>query len=481
MRIKAQLAMVMNLDKCIGCHTCSVTCKHAWTNRRGVEYAWFNNVETKPGVGYPKRWEDQEHWRGGWEVRGSRLELKAGGRLAKLLTIFHNPNLPTVDDYYDPWSYDYETLAAAPPSRHQPTARPRSVLTGDAMQPAWGPNWEDDLAGATVTGPQDPDLVGVEVAFEYERTFQLYLPRICNHCLNPACVASCPSGAMYKREEDGIVLTDQQACRGWRFCVSGCPYKKPYFNWSSGKAEKCLFCYPRVEAGQPTVCAESCVGRIRYLGVVLYDADGVPDAAAAPVGELVARQRALFLDPADPRIAAQAEEAGVPPAWIAAARRSPVYRLAVRWEVALPLHPEFRTLPMVWYVPPLSPLAGDSPGTVLPDTAAMRIPLAYLANLLAAGDPSPVRRALERLVAVRRLMRRRTTGEPSEASSDLPPDELEELYRLLALAKHSERFVVPPAHKETAADLFTLRGTAGLDSEGGVGGWGAAPSPPRRP
>ena len=49
-------------------------------------------------------------------------------------------------------------------------------------------------------------------------------------------------------------------------CVSGCPYKKIYYNWSSGKSEKCTFCYPRIEAGQPTVCSETCVGRIRYLG-----------------------------------------------------------------------------------------------------------------------------------------------------------------------------------------------------------------------
>jgi nitrate reductase beta subunit len=54
MRLMAQMAMVMNLDKCIGCHTCSVTCKQAWTNRSGVEYAWFNNVETRPGQGYPR-------------------------------------------------------------------------------------------------------------------------------------------------------------------------------------------------------------------------------------------------------------------------------------------------------------------------------------------------------------------------------------------------------------------------------------------
>ena len=102
-----------------------------------------------------------------------------------------------------------------------------------------------------------------------------FLPRICEHCLNPSCVASCPSGAMYKREEDGIVLVDQDRCRGWRYCVSGCPYKKVYFNHRTGKAEKCTLCYPRIEIGQPTICSETCVGRIRYLGLVLYDADRV--------------------------------------------------------------------------------------------------------------------------------------------------------------------------------------------------------------
>jgi nitrate reductase beta subunit len=115
-----------------------------------------------------------------------------------------------------------------------------------------------------------------------ENTFMMYLPRLCEHCLNPACVASCPSGSIYKREEDGIVLIDQDKCRGWRMCVSGCPYKKIYYNWKSGKAEKCTFCYPRIESGQPTVCSETCVGRIRYLGVLLYDADRILEAASTP-------------------------------------------------------------------------------------------------------------------------------------------------------------------------------------------------------
>src|SRR5699024_8418197 len=77
MRVMAQIAMVMHVDTCIGCHTCSVTCKQAWTNRQGTEYVWFNNVETKPGMGYPRGYEDQEVWKGGWEVTpNGRLKLK---------------------------------------------------------------------------------------------------------------------------------------------------------------------------------------------------------------------------------------------------------------------------------------------------------------------------------------------------------------------------------------------------------------------
>ena len=257
MRIKAQMTMVMNIDKCIGCHTCSVTCKQVWTNRPGVEYMWWNDVETKPGLGYPRRWEDNEHWRGGWELdRRGRLKLKAGGRIKKLLTIFANPDLPQIDDYYEPFTYDYETLVDAPLGDLDPVARPHSQLSGKPMDVKWGPNWDEGLAGGQESAPQDPRLRAMEeeVRLTYEQAFMFFLPRICEHCLNPSCVASCPSGAMYKREEDGIVLVDQNKCRGWRYCVSGCPYKKVYFNHRTGKAEKCTFCFPRIEAGQPTVC-----------------------------------------------------------------------------------------------------------------------------------------------------------------------------------------------------------------------------------
>ena len=188
----------------------------------------------------------------------------------------------------------------------------------------------------------------------------MYLPRICNHCANPSCVASCPSGALYKRGEDGIVLVDQQTCRGWRACVVACPYKKVYYNWKTGKSEKCILCYPRLETGQPPACFHSCVGRIRYMGVLLYDASRLEEAAKAPREALVEAQRSLILDPRDPEVVRAAERGGVSPEMIDAARRSPVYKFVVDWKLALPLHPEFRTLPMLFYVPPLLPVMGRS-------------------------------------------------------------------------------------------------------------------------
>jgi nitrate reductase / nitrite oxidoreductase, beta subunit len=470
MRVMAQMAMVMNLDKCIGCHTCSVTCKQVWTNRPGTEYVYFNNVETKPGVGYPRRYEDQDRWKGGWTLdRRGRLQLRGGGRLRRLLSIFYNPDLPEIDDYGDPWTYDYQTLIQAPPGTLTPSAHSISALTGRDMQVRWGSNWDDDLAGPA-NAVADPDLAGLaeQVKLAFEQVFMFYLPRICEHCLNPSCVASCPSGAMYKRDEDGIVLIDEDKCRGWRFCVSGCPYKKVYFNHRTGKAEKCTLCYPRIEAGQPTICSETCVGRLRYLGLVLYDADKVLGAAATPDSrDLYHAQLSVFLDPDDPEVRSAAAARGIPADWLDAARRSPVYALIARHRVALPLHPEYRTLPMVWYIPPLSPVAdtvtaagydADDPDQVFAAIEALRVPAEYLANLFTAGDPGPVRRVLRTLAAVRTLMRAGQLGlsVPDGLAESVGASEadLEDLYRLLAIAKYDERYVIPPAHAEDAGRLM---------------------------
>jgi nitrate reductase beta subunit len=301
----------------------------------------------------------------------------------------------------------------------------------------------------------------------------MYLPRLCEHCLNPTCVASCPSGAIYKREEDGIVLIDQEKCRGWRMCVSGCPYKKVYYNWASGKSEKCIFCFPRIEAGQPTVCSETCVGRIRYLGVILYDADRIETAASAKdEQDLYESQLGIFLDPSDPEVIAQARGDGIAESWIEAATKSPIWKMAMDWKVAFPLHPEYRTLPMVWYVPPLSPIQSAAEAGKMgvdrdmPDVRSLRIPLKYLANLLTAGDEEPIARCLERMLAMRAYMRAKTVdGIIDDGIAErvgLSGQDIEDMYHLMAIANYEDRFVIPTTHREVGDDAYDLRGSCGF-------------------
>lgn len=484
MKVRAQIGMVLNLDKCIGCHTCSITCKNVWTSRRGVEYAWFNNVETKPGVGYPKEWENQKKWNGGWALKKGKLKPKQGGKLALLANIFANPNLPSIDDYYEPYSFDYEHLHKSPESKTMPTAQPVSVITGKRMEKITsGPNWEEILGGEFEKRSKDYNFENMqkEMYGQFENTFMMYLPRLCEHCLNPACVASCPSGAMYKREEDGIVLIDQEKCRGWRMCVSACPYKKIYFNWESGKSEKCTFCYPRIEIGEPTVCSETCVGRIRYLGVLLYDADKIEAAAAtSDEKDLYEAQLNMFLDPNDPEVIAAARKEGIAESWLEGAKNSPVYKMAMEWKVAFPLHPEYRTLPMVWYVPPLSPIqnaaqSGDmGMNGAIPDVASLRIPLQYLANLLTAGNEAPVKLGLERMLAMRAYMRsKHVDGQPNEeilTQTGLDVATVNEMYRYMAIANYEDRFVIPTAHREHIEESFDVRASCGFTFGNGCSG-----------
>ncbi|QXJ32217.1 nitrate reductase subunit beta [Saccharolobus shibatae] len=482
MRIRTQIVMVMNLDKCLGCHTCSITCKNVWASRPGAEYMWFNNVETRPGPGYPKRWEDQEKYKGGWVLKNGKLVLRSGGAISRLLNIFHNPHLPIIDDYYEPWSYNYEELANSEEKEHQPVARPYSLLDGKYIDaPKWGPNWNDDLAGGTFTASMDPNIEKLQkqIALEYEKTFMMYLPRLCNHCLNPACVAACPAGAIYKRHEDGIVLVDQESCRGWRFCITACPYKKVYFNWETKKSEKCTFCYPRIEAGLPTVCSETCVGRIRYLGPILYDADRILEVASTKdEKDLYEAQLSLFLNPFDPDVIAEARRQGISDAWINGAQRSPAYKMVVQWRIAFPLHPEYRTLPMIFYIPPLSPILDVngkdlSPEEYIPFVDNMRIPLEYLASLFTAGDTKPIRMALLRLIAMRIHMRKITVGDVNENAynklmneAGLEPSQLEEMHRLLSIAKYNERFVIPTANRNPEKHLDIHKGACGFEEIG---------------
>ncbi len=482
MRIRAQIGMVLNLDKCIGCHTCSVTCKNVWTSRDGVEYAWFNNVETKPGTGYPTDWENQARWKGGWErTKSGKLQPKQGSKWRILSNIFANPAMPEIDDYYEPFDFDYDHLKSAPEMETFPTARPHSKITGERIEKIEkGPNWEEILGGEFSKRSQDYNFEGIqkEIYGEYENTFMMYLPRLCEHCLNPACASSCPSGAIYKREEDGIVLIDQEKCRGWRMCVSGCPYKKVYYNWSTGKSEKCTLCYPRIESGNPTVCSETCVGRIRYLGVMLYDADKIEGTANMEnEHDLYDAQLGVFLDPRDPIVVETACADGIPEDWIKAAQESPIWKMAMEWKVAFPLHPEYRTLPMVWYIPPLSPIQNAAEAGAIgteagmPDVKNLRIPVRYLANMLTAGDEAPVVTALERMLAMRSYMRSKTVegviDEAIAARVGLSGRVIEDMYKIMALADYEDRFVIPTTHREQVEEAYDLRGGCGFTDTNG--------------
>jgi nitrate reductase beta subunit len=298
-------------------------------------------------------------------------------------------------------------------------------------------------------------------------------------------VAACPSGAIYKRAEDGIVLVDQQQCKGWRMCVSACPYKKIYFNHKTGKAEKCTMCYPRLEIGLPTVCSETCVGRLRYLGLFLYDADKVLEAASVENDQdLYQAQLDLMLDPNDPEVIAAARAEGIPEDWISAAQKSPVYKLAKVYKIALPLHPEYRTMPMVWYVPPLSPIVdvltetghdGEEAGNLFGAIEALRIPIEYLAELFSAGDVEVVTGTLRKLSAMRSYMRDINLGrEPRPeipAAVGMDQESIYEMYRLLAIAKYEDRYVIPAAHTEQARELdhlgCSLDGVEGVEAMGG--------------
>jgi len=157
-------------------------------------------------------------------------------------------------------------------------------------------------------------------------------------------------------------------------------------------------------------------------------------------------------------VIAQAKKDGIMDSVIEAAQKSPVYKMAVDWKLALPLHPEYRTLPMVWYVPSLSPIqSAVDAGTlgmagVIPDIKSLRIPLKYLANLLTAGDEKPIIRALERLLAMRAYKRAQNVEGVEDLAVlqqvGLTKKQVDEMYRYLAIANYEDRFVIPTGHRE---------------------------------
>ncbi len=288
--VKRQVAMVMDLNKCLGCQTCTIACKKMWNTDTGSSYAYWNNVETAPGKGYPADWQTT----GGRDFQGN---IKRG-------------EIPTLDSGYGrAWTFDHQEVFAS--SGNEP--KDKVWIQPKEKNVTHGANWDEDEGVGTY--PED--------------NHYFYLPRICNHCEDPACLNACPRGAITKNEENGIVMVNQDRCHGYRFCVEACPYKKVYFDPKRQVANKCIFCAPRVEEGVAPACARQCPGRLRHVG---------------------------FMDDED----------------------GPIWKLVTKWKVAVPLHPEYGIGPNVFYVPPMSPPRLDVHGAPLDEP---RIPMAYLEQL----------------------------------------------------------------------------------------------------
>jgi len=304
-----QVSMVIDLNKCIGCQACTAACKSLWTDEEGQESMLWNNVETKPGPGYPKDWEEKGS-RSGWKDG----ELQFGGL------------------------HEDSDFGGEVPLNHAEVYFEGKAGRLEQERPmGYGANWDEDTASG-----------------EYPNNYHFYLPRLCNHCTKPACLEACPVRAIYKREEDGIVLVDADKCQGTRLCNQACPYDKMYFNHVKGISQKCIFCFPRLEQGVAPACARQCPGRLRFVGFLEDD--------------------------------------------------GPIAKLVYEWKVALPLHPEFGTEPNVFYVPPILPPGFDEQGRFSDEP---RVPLEYLRYLFGPEVD-------QALITLDAEMERKKAGKPSE-------------------------------------------------------------------
>ena len=334
-----QFAFVFNLNRCIGCQTCTMACKSTWTFSKGQEFMWWNNVETKPYGGYPQ-------W---WDVKILKMVEEAGGAPQTWNT--------SQKDEQKPYGvYEGKTIFEAAEQHIGP--EPQRVLGYLPTDEEWrAPNLYEDSSTGYEGGKLGLSKEGASLP--EHKTWFFYLARICNHCAYPGCLAACPRQAIYKRPEDGIVLIDQQRCRGYRKCVEACPYKKAMYRSSTRVSEKCIGCYPRIEGKDPetggrpmeTRCMAACIGQIRLQGLVKMNPGG---------------------------------------SWTED-RDNPLYYLVKVAKVALPLYPQFGTAPNGFYMP------------------LRCVPRAYLKQMFGPGVDEAIAKYLvpdRELVAVLQLFRK---------------------------------------------------------------------------
>jgi nitrate reductase beta subunit len=299
-----QFAFVFNPNRCIGCQTCTMACKSTWTFSKGQELMWWNNVESKPYGGYPQHWDAK--------LLSLLEEANPGGQI-------WNTAEPDVEK--SPYG-KFQGLTVFEAAEKKPgPAGPQRALGYLPTDDEWrSPNIHEDTPAGDMF--QKEGQYGGSTTLPEHKVWFFHLARICNHCTYPACLASCPRNAIYKRPEDGIVLIDQERCRGYRKCVEGCPYKKAMYRPTTGTSEKCIGCFPRIEGKDSTIsptgapaetrCMAACVGKIRLQGLV--------------------------------QLTKQGEWAKDP--------QNPLYYLVRERQVALPLYPQFGTEPNGFYIPP---------------------------------------------------------------------------------------------------------------------------------
>ncbi|HDI73514.1 MAG TPA: respiratory nitrate reductase subunit beta [Candidatus Korarchaeota archaeon] len=253
MTVEGGYAIITDLNKCLGCQACAIACKEWWTSKEeGADHAWWIIVETRPGAGYPRNWLDKK---------------KRGERLAP-------------EDFEQRAEFKYDNLINNPTGEIPPKITPEPL-------PSWGPNWDWDIGEGET--PSD--------------AWFFYLPIQCMHCDDAPCVDSCPSHALYRRD-DGVVMFDPQLCMGCQACFETCPYARVFWNYVRGMPTKCIMCAPLLDKGEEPICVHVCPARARFFGRV-----------------------------DDPS--------------------SPVYTLVEEYGVALPLLPQFNTNPRVLYIPPV--------------------------------------------------------------------------------------------------------------------------------
>ena len=232
-----------------------------------------------------------------------------------------------------------------------------------------------------------------------QRLFEL-MPHMCAHCLLPSCKSACQAGAVFKRRTDGMMIREVFLCQNHGSCREACPY-----GGMPGEAglpgPGCLYDMAFASRHQKPLLS-LCPSRVFLSGMILYDRDAVPQAASSRFEDLVEAQRRVILDPRDPEVVRAALHSGIAPSLLETISRSSFYRLAVEWRIALPLHPEWRTLPMIWVIPPLDPLT-ETGGQILLKKDSL--PVLYLAGQLAGGSIPLVHEALFRIYAARSYVR----------------------------------------------------------------------------